>query len=812
MRGRPRRLSVAVAVLGLAVVTAIVLVPRPSDPRRMLEIEMRASAGTMAQLYWAPDREFAESRSIRIPFRPTSEGFQRLRFPLPSRGVEWIRIDPTDAPGEVLIGEVRVLDSRGQIQGTLNPDDFNPSSGIASITRLGDMTRVVTAPQAGDPFLIAPFACMDGSAGFQELSLVTPTALALVSGAVSVLLLACTALVGRAVFGAAPSATRWLAALWLTVLFLVVFSAKLLLMSQNPVTVPYWDQWDAEARSLYIPFNECSLSWPQMFALHNEHRVFFTRLLALDLLVVNGQWDPRLQQVVNAAMHAFTGALTAAILWLTNGRRRLALLAFICGVTFAMPFAWDNTLMGFQSAFYFLLLFSVLALWLTTRYRAGSAPWFLGWACATSALFTSAGGVITTVAILGVAVLHLANDPRRWREFLITLPCAAAVLGLGTKLASAPLPPHEVFRAHTAAEFSGALANNLAWPWIENPELAILMWLPACLLLLEVAQRRGKTKEFERLIVGLGGWVVLNAAAIAYGRGAGAALPATRYMDFLSLGFVVNAMALLAMLDLAGTRTLVRRVALGGLAGWLVFAIVGVERLTGRTLVELKASRGFFAAHQINVRRFVATGDVAEIASKRGPAEIPYPDPYRLASALQDPHIRRILPAAVRPPLHVEPRVATSKGFVTDGPFAGRIPRDPLQRYWWSLAGEGKSGQGRFDSEHLVCQVGGRLKFQVSGYLGWEHNSLVVRDLRTGGDLAVTPARVAKEDWTDVVVSCPPALFQIVAVDGTPDSWFGFREPVEIGWGSLAAESLIGRSRTLMPVARMLSALAVARI
>ena len=123
---------------------------------------------------------------------------------------------------------------------------------------------------------------------------------------------------------------------------------------------------------LYVPFKACDLTWSQMFSLHNEHRVFFSRLLALDLLVVNGQWDPRLQQVVNAVMHSLTALLVVTTFWIANERRRLDLLVFVGALTFALPFGWENTLVGFQSAFYFLLLFSVLGLWLTTRYRAGS--------------------------------------------------------------------------------------------------------------------------------------------------------------------------------------------------------------------------------------------------------------------------------------------------------------------------------------------------------------------------------------------------------------------------------------------------------
>ena len=82
--------------------------------------------------------------------------------------------------------------------------------------------------------------------------------------------------------------------------FLTVVWAKALVLLQHPVPVPFWDQWDGEGAMLYIPWWHDGLTWRQMFALHNEHRIFFSRLLAVALLVLNGQWDPHLQILVNA--------------------------------------------------------------------------------------------------------------------------------------------------------------------------------------------------------------------------------------------------------------------------------------------------------------------------------------------------------------------------------------------------------------------------------------------------------------------------------------------------------------------------------
>ena len=70
-----------------------------------------------------------------------------------------------------------------------------------------------------------------------------------------------------------------------------------------------------------------------------------------------------------------TAVVLAAILWLAAGRRWLGWIAIAVGVTVAPPFGLENTLAGFQSAFYFLVLFSTLALWLMGTHRPGSGAW-----------------------------------------------------------------------------------------------------------------------------------------------------------------------------------------------------------------------------------------------------------------------------------------------------------------------------------------------------------------------------------------------------------------------------------------------------
>ena len=775
---------------------------------------MRTSAGTFAQLFWSDAPSFTEDRSVRLPLK-SAGSVQRLVFPLPADGVSWLRFDPMDAPGDVVITHMRLLGAGGNLVAAIDLQDLRPAIQIASITRDGNAARIQTAPAAGDPAVYLPIGCVAGASGWRQITMVTTPGAVLVSAAIIGLLIACVVVIGRAAFAPEPGEElagesprrRRLSALWLAVLFLVVFTAKLQFMNQHPVKVPFWDQWDAEEGLVLVPFSECGLSWRAMFRPHNEHRVFFTRLLALDLVLANGQWDPRLQQVVNAAMHSGIAVLLAAMFWLAGNRRRLDLIVFVCALIFALPFAWENVLFGFQSPFYILVLFSVLALWLTTASPVGSLGWFLGWVFAASGLFTAASGVLIPVAILSIVALKLATEPGRWREAVANVAAAVPVLALGVAIASPPLAQHAALKAHTATEFGIALSRALGWPWIDRPELVAVMWLPLGLLVLIAAVRRGRTTPVERFAIGLGVWVALHGAALAYGRGAGGAAPATRYMDFLSLGVVANAMALIAMLEGAGPRT--RHLKWAPLVVWLAVAGGGILRLVDRNAVDLDPWNGYFANHVANVQRLIVTGDVAGFVAKAPLIEVPYPGSQRLADFLQEPYVRRVLPAAVRAPLRVEAETINGDAFVPEG-FYAIIPRDPLQRSWGSLSPVGNPAKGRFESQPMTCRSG-FLKFELAGYVGQTNQRLALKGLSSNDELSVTATYLPMERWVDAFVRCPEGPFEIVAVDEDPATWFAFREPVEMGPGSLVAELLITSSSGLFAAALLL-AFVVARL
>lgn len=621
-------------------------------------------------------------------------------------------------------------------------------------------------------------------------SLILPTLLPLTLVIVSGILMARDLWPGRNV--------DWRPWAWLATLGLGMLAAKFTLIAHNPVTVPFWDQWDAEAAYLYAPFSRCALRWSDFFAAHNEHRIFFTRLLALDLLQANGQWDPRLQQVINALLHT-TGALMVAGAGIISARpRRADAVVLACGLCFAAPFGWSNTLFGFQSAFYFLLLFSILALWNLARWRAGTLGWVLGWLSVGCALFSAAGGFVVAIAAAIVMTLNQFETRDRWSRLGIDLLLAGSVVVAGLMLTPHSLPEHLTLRAGTLSDLVRAVGHNLAWPWVDSTFAGAVLYLPTVATAIGIMVRRGRSTLLERFAIGLSAWAMMEAGAIAFGRGAGGALPANRYFDFLSVGVVANWFALLALVErIQNTRPQFIRITTAALAVWFVAQIIGVDRLVVRASVELAQMRPSSVAQAEAIRSFLTTHDLDAFRRLEPIQQLPYPDASRLAALLSDPAIEAILPAPAKPLLRIETAMGSS-GFVPEGPGAG-VPFDLYAGGVWSIGPRGRRDQGSLQSQPLSiqCAPGTHLEVQVAGYLGRPGLTLSFDEAIGHQQTSVLPIREPKETWVAVAVPCPRGAFSIVARDESTEGWFGFRPPRVVGQWSASAEGLIRSARLL---------------
>ena len=433
-------------------------------------------------------------------------------------------------------------------------------------------------------------------------------------------------------------------AVWLAALFLVVLGAKLWLVQLYGSPVWLWDQW-YEVRQFFKPWLEGRATFLDFFAPYNEHRILFTRLLDLVTIVLNGRLEPMLQMTVNAFIHTGYVLGLAYYLWDFFGRKNGGLICCLLMPFFALPYAGENAIWAFDSQAYFQAILSLLAVvWLGFN-PVGHWRWWLGLVAAILGLFTMASGLLTPVAVGGLAIFRMLKL-RRWdRGNLITLGVSLVVAVLGRSLL-VPFPADEPLKAHNLAEFATALMHNLMWPFFHAPVMALVMVLPLILLAIVYFRPAFTESRAAEFLLVLGLWSALQAVALAYGRGNfGEEIPASRYMDKLNV---------LVIASLFSTALLARFWLRGGAAKFhclpmMAFAAIiyyGLGVLTPLVVDDLLAStRTSNLVAEERIQRFMGNGNEHDFFE----APTVRPDPKVIEGVLQDKELQTILPAASFP-------------------------------------------------------------------------------------------------------------------------------------------------------------------
>ena len=83
---------------------------------------------------------------------------------------------------------------------------------------------------------------------------------------------------------------------------LIALVARLLYIHYFAVSMPFWDQWDAEGDHLLKPLLSGSLGWAELLHAHNEHRIVPTKLVTLASYLATGQWNTIYEARISAAI------------------------------------------------------------------------------------------------------------------------------------------------------------------------------------------------------------------------------------------------------------------------------------------------------------------------------------------------------------------------------------------------------------------------------------------------------------------------------------------------------------------------------
>ena len=588
-------------------------------------------------------------------------------------------------------------------------------------------------------------------------------------------------------------------------LFLIVVGARLWMVFVYGSPVPFMDQWDGEGATLFKPWLEGTLRLSDLFQPHNEHRLVLSRLLALGLLALNGQWDAQLEMVVNALLCGGMALFIAVALIKLFGPDLRTLIVLVVGLWAALPYGHENTLWAFESSFYFLLFFSLVAIWGLALHSPFSWRWWAGAGGLLLACLSMASGCFAAFVLLGLSGLRLMTRRRFNRDSMILIVLCCAVISIAVSFRTT-VPGHAPIRANSFSVWANFFGSCLAWPFCATSAACLIMYLPAGLLVVRYLSKRPVDldetwRRQTEAVIGVSAWVILQAAAMAYLRG-GNTLPhpVSRYMDILALGALANFFAILLLMKEIPLASAARQTGVVFATCWIIAVAAGSILISQHELGSRAIRTQNLSAIENTVRAYVATGNRTHLEANP-PTAIPYPRPQRLAMLLDDPTIRSILPAVVRTPLPVEKIGDTGNAFVPDG-YAPPVHNPPSERGWGSFSAQGVAARGSFQSQRITTPFR-YVKFEIAGYMR-QGLSLVLESEGTGKRARVIPSNREDQYWRLAYVAMPGKDIRILAQDDNAEEWFGFREPRELARFSYYADILTRRGKSICYAGAML--------
>jgi len=560
-------------------------------------------------------------------------------------------------------------------------------------------------------------------------------------------------------------------------LFLLILAAKLWLIGQFGNATPFWDQLDGEAGRLLIPYQDGSLSVGQLFAPHNEHRIVFTRLFSLGLVSLNGTWDPKLEMVAQAILHAGIIVLLVGCCARTLPKAFQPALCLFAGLLFMVPYAWEYTLWGFQSQFYFVSLWGILGIWCCWKYPTGSRGWIAGALCLAFGPISMAGGLLAPAAAMLVFGIRLWHRRNEWKRQLIGLVMLLALVAAGFALVQ-HVTRHDSLKARSLVELGIALLRMTAWP-LRPLALAILLQAPFVALVVYACRRRLPAENPAWLLITLGLWIGLQMTAVAYGRAQDCL--SSRYTDTFALSLFIGFACLLYLLSVSDIRLSRSRSILFGC--WIFTVGFGLlYQAAVHTPPQLENKRLLSRIEESNVKAFLATNDHSHLDGKPL-LHIPHPDPIRLGQLLSNPTLRPLLPPSLQPGMTPTQVVNPQQAFQSDGYFPD-TPGRPYESVWGSYGPQGDEATGELQLNFPRPNHSRWLKLSVAGYPGYSGMSLTLTDAQ-GHTQNIAPPEPPRERWRSVFIKAPDGPFVITASDHSPNTWLAVTAPREIGIGTL---------------------------
>ncbi|MGZ4985702.1 MAG: hypothetical protein ACXV8A_06390, partial [Chthoniobacterales bacterium] len=313
------------------------------------------------------------------------------------------------------------------------------------------------------------------------------------------------------------------------------------------IDTPWGDQWDGMAQ-LFEKMQAGTLGLGDFFAFHNEHRIFFPRLVSFALARLT-HWNIRAEMVVIWALLCLCAVNLRGLALATGWResRGRGWLVLATNILLFTVLQWENLLWGFQIGFIFPLATLTASLWAAVALRR-PFDFLVTMALCLATTFSIASGFTSWFLTAPLLLVSLGKERSSRENLWWALWLGIALLSTYfyfhgfTRPRNHPSETHALAHPLFALQFFLAYLGNpfASGTWLKAAYLApvtgavLLLTLAVCVTCLW-RQRADKTLLARALPwIALTGIALTNALLTTIGRagfGISAALP-SRYVSF----------------------------------------------------------------------------------------------------------------------------------------------------------------------------------------------------------------------------------------------------------------------------------------
>lgn len=223
----------------------------------------------------------------------------------------------------------------------------------------------------------------------------------------------------------------------------------LLMVRQFGVNVHYFDEWAPGLAGLFVKAHQHQVTFADLFAQHNEHRILVPRLF---FLLVNPftHWNAIAGLVMEWGIIAVTSLIVLDLIRRTDepsdqGKHQVSgqvlILWFLCNLLIFSPVQYENLLWGMGLVNVMPTLFIFMGLWVAGGGLNHWMKFLLCFILATAATYSSGNGVLAWGLVGVVLIVSVWPAGRRMGMLLAILWIVGCVLNVAVYFHGYVQPP-----------------------------------------------------------------------------------------------------------------------------------------------------------------------------------------------------------------------------------------------------------------------------------------------------------------------------------------------------------------------------------